>query len=193
MRVALRSPDGHVCGNGDLFERKPERILEDDDAGLLGRDLGEAAVELAPQFRPVSLSRRVRVGGGPSVLEQRLARPGPLTIPDIAARVDRQPVQPGRELRLAAKLLDLDAELRQGFLRRVPRIFRIAKQMARELLHPRCVPFAESLESSRVTAFRSCHKDRIPHPPKARKTFRTASPRGLTPAATWQLHLCALV
>ena len=80
-----------------------------------------------------------------------------------------------------------------GFLCCVPSIFRIAKQMASELLHARCVPFAESLEGPRVPVFRSFHQDRIAQPRIGKWSFRTGGLRDLTPAATWQLHLCALV
>src|SRR6185312_2168685 len=97
-------------------------------------------------------------GGGSSILEQRLASTSPLAVPHVSTGVDRQPVQPGRELRLAAELLDLDAELRQRLLCRVACILRVAKQVARELLHARRVPLAEHLESSRVTVFRSFHQ-----------------------------------
>ena len=161
MRVALRRPDGHVGGGRDLLEREAERVLQNDDAGLFRRDLCKAAVQLAAQLRPVGLSRRIRVGGGPSILEQRLAGSSPLPVPHVSTGVDRQPVQPGRELRLAPELLDLDAELRQRLLRRIACILGIAKQMARELLHARRVPLAERLESPRIAVFRSFHQDRI--------------------------------
>ena len=118
MRVALRRSDGHVGGSRDLFEREPERVLQNDDSGLFGRDLCQTTVQLAAQLRPVGLSHRIRIGRGPSILEQRLAGSSPLPVPHIATGVDRQPVQPGRELRLAPELLDLDAELRECFLRR---------------------------------------------------------------------------
>ena len=139
----------------------PPAVATSDLARLFGRDLCQTAVQLAAQLRPVGLSRRIRVGGGSSILEQRFAGSGPLPVPHVSTGVDRQPVQPGRELRLASELPDLDAELRQCFLRRVARVLGIAKQMARELLHARGVPLAERLESPRVAVFRSFHQDRI--------------------------------
>ena len=69
MRVALRRPDGHVGGGGDLLERKAERVLQHDHSGLVGRDLRKTAVQLAAELRPVGLSRRIRVRGGAPVLE----------------------------------------------------------------------------------------------------------------------------
>src|SRR5207244_11815033 len=80
MPVALRRSDGHVRSDGDLFEREPERIFEDDDAGLLGRDLRKTAIELAAQLRSVGLPGGIRVGRGSTVLEQRLTGPGALPV-----------------------------------------------------------------------------------------------------------------
>ena len=102
-------------------------------------------------------------------------------------------MQPGCELRLAPELPDLDAQLRERFLRRVACVLVIAKQMARELLHARRVPFAERLESLRVTVFSSFHEDWIAQPRIGKMPFPTGGLRDLTPAAAWQLHLCALV
>src|SRR5580765_5365908 len=117
MGVALGRPDRHPGGLGDLLERETERILQDDDARLLRRDLREAAVQLAPQLGAVGLARWIRVGGGAAILEQRLAGARTLPVRDVAAGVDRQPVKPRRELRLPAELLDLDAELCERLLR----------------------------------------------------------------------------
>jgi hypothetical protein len=161
MRIALRRPDGHVGGSRDLLEREPERVLQNDDTSLFGRNLCQAAVQLASQLGPVGLARRIGVGRGSSIFEQRLTCASPLPVPHVSTGVDRQPVQPGRELRLAAELLDLDAELRQRLLCRIACILRIAKQVARELLHSRRVPLAEHLEGPRVAVFRSFHQDRI--------------------------------
>ena len=36
MRVALRRSHGHAGDGRDLLERKAERVLQDDDAGLFG-------------------------------------------------------------------------------------------------------------------------------------------------------------
>ena len=173
--------------------RRAERVLQNDDARLLGRDLCQAAVQLASQLRPVGLSRRIRVGGRPPILEQRLAGSSPLPVPDVSAGVDRQPVQPGRELRLAPKLLDLDAELRQRLLSRVARILGIAKQMAGELLHAGRVSLAERLESPshrRLSLFSPGSDHSAAH---RQGPFQTGGLCDLTPAPAWQLHLSALV
>ena len=98
MRITLRRPDGHVGGSRDLLEREPERVLQNDHTSLFGRDLCQAAVQLAAQLGPVGLASRIRVGGCSSILEQRLAGSSPLPVPHVSAGVDRQPVQPGRKL-----------------------------------------------------------------------------------------------
>ena len=56
---------------------------------------------------------------------------------DVLARVDDEPVQPGRELRLAAELTDADAELHQRLLRRVARVLGVAQHVQRDLLDAR--------------------------------------------------------
>ena len=90
MRVALRRPDRHVGRGGDLLERKAERVLEHDDARLVGAISARQRVQLAAQLGAVGLARRIRVRGGAPVLEQRLAGAGALAARDVTARVDRQ-------------------------------------------------------------------------------------------------------
>ena len=157
------------------------------------RDLREAAVQLAPQLRAIGLARRIRVGGGAAVLEQRLAGARTLPVRHVAAGVDRQPVEPRCELGFPAELLDLDAELCQRFLRGVPRIFRVAQQMAGQLFNAWGVPLAEHRQCLRIAVFCSFHQDRIAQPCVDEGPFRTGGLLNWTAAAARQLHLCALV
>ena len=83
---------------------------------------------------------------------------------DVAAGVDDEPVQPGRELRLAAELLDPHAELRERLLRRVLRILRIREQVPRQPLDPRRVARAERLERPGVAVLCARDQDRIAQP-----------------------------
>ena len=69
-----------------------------------------------------------------------------LRLREVLAGVDDEPVQPGRERRLAAELADADDELRERVLRRVARVLGVAQQVQRELLDPRRVPLAERRE-----------------------------------------------
>jgi len=52
-------------------------------------------------------------------------------------------VQPGGELRIAPKLAQADAELRERILRCVPSVLAIRQEVARETLDARCVPLAQ--------------------------------------------------
>ena len=61
----------------------------------------------------------------------------PLPLSHVAARIDNEPVQPRRELRLAPELPQADAELRERLLRSVARILRIAEEASREPLDTR--------------------------------------------------------
>src|SRR6478736_9132161 len=161
MRVALGRPDGHAGSSCDLFERVAEGVLEDDHLRLLGRDARERVAELSSQLGDAYPAGRVVLDIGPELLGQRIVEARPLSLGDIAARVDHQPVQPGGELGLAAELLEPDAELRQRLLRGVARVLRVAQEMPREPLDPRRVPNAERLESASVAGFRAGHENRV--------------------------------
>src|SRR5262249_26279167 len=107
------------------------------------------------------------------------------------ACVDRQPVQPRRELRLSPELADPCAELRERFLGGIACIFAVAQQMERELLDTGCVTLAERLECSRVPVFCPFDQNRIAQPSVDQCPFR---PEGLfdwTAATTRQLHPAA--
>src|SRR5204863_2212643 len=92
---------------------------------------------------------------------ERLVRAGALALGDISARVDDEPVQPGRELRLAAKLLEPHAQLRKRVLRRVAGILGIAQEMPRQALDPRRMAGAARVESARVPVLRALDEDRV--------------------------------
>src|SRR5262245_43004690 len=98
------------------------------------------------------------------VLEERLASSHTLPVRHVAAHVDRQPVQPRGELRLAAKLADAGAQLGERLLRRIAGVLRIAEEVERKLLDARRVPLAERLERLRITVFCAFDQDRIAQP-----------------------------
>jgi biotin-[acetyl-CoA-carboxylase] ligase BirA-like protein len=79
----------------------------------------------------------------------------------VEARVDDEPVQPRRELRTAAKLLQAHADLCERLLRGVARIVGIAQDLAREPLHFRRVAGEQRLERLPVAILRTLHKDRV--------------------------------
>ena len=80
MRVALCGPNGHARARSDLLERQPERVLQHDDARVVRRDLAQTAVQLAAQLRTVGLPRRIEVRRRATILEQRLAGTGTLSV-----------------------------------------------------------------------------------------------------------------
>ena len=190
MRVALRGADGHPGCSGDLFEGQTDRVFQDDNPRLVGRDLTEAAVELAPELGPVGLTGGIGVRRRATILEQRLAG---LTFGHVAASVDRQAVQPRRELRLAAELADPRAELGKCLLGRIPGILGIAQEVPGKLFHSRGMAFAERRQRVPVAVFCSSHQNRIAQPGIDQRPFRAEGLGNWTAAATGQLHLCALV
>lgn len=189
MGVALRGPNRHAGALRNLFKGQTERILEDDDARMVGSDLAETPVQLAAQLRAVCFLRRIEVGRGAPILEQRLARTGALAVRNVAARIDGEPVQPGRELRLAAKLPDPCAQLRERILRRVARVLGIAQQMRCQLLDPRGVALAQHREGLCIAVLCSCHQNRIAQPLVDEWPFRTEGLPDLTAATSGQLHV----
>ena len=84
-----------------------------------------------------------------------------LPVGHVAARIDDEPVQPRRELRLAAELAEPDAELRERLLRGVARVLGVAQQMAREPLDARRVASAQRLERGGVAVLRAGDEDRV--------------------------------
>src|SRR5215469_15844973 len=104
MSVTLRRSDRHAGSCRNLLERVAECVLEDDHLRLFGRDTCERVAELPPQLGDANAASRVVLEVGAELLGKRLVRPRPLAFRDITARIDDEPVQPGRELRLAAEL-----------------------------------------------------------------------------------------
>jgi len=164
MRVTLRRADGHPGRFGDLLERVAERILQEHDLCLLRRDAGERVTELAAKLGVARDARGVVVRPRLEVVGERLVRPCLPPLGRVAAGVDDEPVQPGRELGLAAKLLEPDADLRERLLGRVGGVLRVAEQVPREPLDLRSVPREQGLERPRVAVLRPRHEDGIAQP-----------------------------
>ena len=188
MRVALRRPDGHCGERRDLLEGEVETVLQHDDLRLGGSDPRELAAELAPEIRTGGRGRRVAVSRDTQILDERLAAADALAVGDVAARVHDQPVQPCREQRIAAKLLDANADLGERLLGGVTRILAVCEQVCREALDRGRMPLAENGEGTPVTVFGSLDEDGIT------ETLVDERPRGprvlpdLTALATGRLH-----
>ena len=79
----------------------------------------------------------------------------------VETRVDDEPVQPRRELRAAAELLQPNAHLRERLLRGVVSVVGIAQDVTRKPLHSRLVPGEERLERLRVAVLRARDEHRV--------------------------------
>jgi hypothetical protein len=152
--MALGRADGHAGGGRDFLERVAESVPEDDHLGLLVRDAGKRVAELSPELADPYSAGGIVLDVGAELVGQWIVDARPLPLGHVAARIDHQSVQPRRELRLAAELLETDAELRQRLLGGVARVLGIAQQTPSQLLDPRRVPARrrpsrESRESGR--------------------------------------------
>ena len=134
-----------------------------DHLRLRRRDLGQRA-PARRELGDLGRARGVAVGRFAAVLLERLAAPRKLTLGDVAAGVDDEPVQPGRERGLAAELRQLDAELCERVLGGVARVLAVTQQMVRQPLDARRVPLAERCQRAPIAVFRSLHQNRVAQP-----------------------------
>jgi hypothetical protein len=79
----------------------------------------------------------------------------------VAARVHDEPVQPGRELRFAAELLQARADLDQRLLRSVPRLLEIAYQLGGKAVDPGRIALDQCVERAPVAVGRLVDELRI--------------------------------
>lgn len=159
MGVALRRADGHAGRIGDLLERVAERVLQQHDLRLLGRHARKGGAKLAPQLGVARDVRGILAGLQVIVEGHRRARLAPFR--RVETGVDDDPVQPRRELRTAAKLLQADADLGESLLRRVAGIVRVAQDLPCEPLDLRRVACEQRLERLPVSVFRPLDEDRV--------------------------------
>ena len=118
----------------------------------------------AASRQPVTAATGSPSRAGRSSASERLGTPGRARLREVLAGVDDEPVQPGRELRLAPELADADDELRERVLCGVACVLRVAQQVQRELLDPRRVALAERCERRSVASLRARHEDRVGQP-----------------------------
>src|SRR5205085_8925455 len=130
-----------------------------------------------PELRDPDATDRVVLDVGAKLVRERLVRARPLPLCHVAARVDDEPVQPRRELRLSAELTQPHTELRERLLRRVARVLRIPQQVPRELLDPRRVTSADHLECLGVAGLRAPHENGVAQALVIERALRT---QGLT-------------
>jgi biotin-[acetyl-CoA-carboxylase] ligase BirA-like protein len=188
MRVALRGSDRHPLAHRDLLEGEAQRVLEDDHARLLLREAGQARPELVPELGEVCLPGRIRVACHALVVEQRLTAAHALAIGDVVAGVDHEPVEPGRELRIAAKLAQPQTELGERLLGGIARVFGICEDLCSQSLDARSVPLAQRRERDRVAVFCSPDQDRVTQPLVDERLLGPRVLTNLTALAQRRLH-----
>src|SRR3954454_8066713 len=159
--MALGRPDRHAGGGRDFLERVAESVLEDDHLRLLVRDPRQRVAELSPELADPHAAGGIVLDVGAELVGQRIVAARALPLGHVAARVDHEPVQPRRKLRLAAELLETDAELRQRLLRGVARVLGIAQQTPPQPLDSRRVPDTKRFECLVVTGLRASHENRV--------------------------------
>lgn len=104
---------------------------------------------------------RIAFGAGTKIVGERLVPALRSTLGGIATCVHDETVKPRGELRVAAELLQPDAELRERLLRCVARVFGVAKEMPSKPFDLRRMPFAQRGERELVAVLRPRHEDRI--------------------------------
>ena len=159
MRVTLRRSDGHAGGFGDLLERVPERVLQQHDLRLLGRNTGECQAQLAAQLGVACVA--CRIVPGLQMRAERFVDPSLPAFRRIKACIHDEPVQPRRELRAAPELLQSHADLGERLLCGIARVVGIAQELTREPFHFRRMPGEQHFERLPVAVLRALDEDRV--------------------------------
>ena len=134
VRMTLGRPDRHAGGLGDLLERVAERVLEHHDSAPAAARRPRASRRARAGAGHAGRAHRIVLGPRAQVVREGLVQAHRATLGGVTARVDDEPVQPGGELRVAAELLQADAELGESLLRGVARVLGIAQEVPREAL-----------------------------------------------------------
>jgi biotin-[acetyl-CoA-carboxylase] ligase BirA-like protein len=161
VRMALGGADRHPRRLGDLLEGVAECILQQHDLCLRRRDVGERVAELTSQLRDSGGALWIVLGCREHVLGQHLVLARLAALGSIDARVEHEPVQPGRELCITAELRQADAHFRECLLCGVACVLGITKHVAREPLDLRRVAREQRLERLSVAVFRARDEHRI--------------------------------
>lgn len=141
-----------------------------------------------PKLREIGLSGGIPLARHALVIEQRLAAPHALPVGDVPAGVDHEPVEPGRELRFAAKLAQADAQLGERLLSGVASVLRVGEHLRGKALDPGSVPLAERRQRLAVTVLCSLDQDRITEPLVDERPFGPRVLSNLTALAERRLH-----
>ena len=155
MDVALGRPDGHAGDPADLLVREPEDVAEDDHEALVRRETRQGLGKLTAGVGEERGPRGIAVLTGRSLVDlERLVLADALAGEPVAARVHDEPVEPCRELRVAAELLEAGAKLHERLLGSVTRLLDIAQHLPGEALHAWRMPLDEGVERPSVAVRR---------------------------------------
>ncbi len=141
-----------------------------------------------PELGKVCLPGRIRVACHALVVEQRLAAAHALAIGDVVAGVDHEPVEPGRELRVATKLAQPQTELGERLLGGIARVFGICQHLRGQSFDPRSVPLAQRRQRDRVAVSCSPDQDRVTQPLVDERPLGPRVLTNLTALAQRRLH-----
>ena len=151
MGVALSGADRHARRYRDLLEREAERVFQYENPCLGHGKLGQDVTEIGAELRQLGLAfgceaRRDAHG----LLEVCVASRGTL-LRDITARIERQPMEPGRERGLATKLGELHTEFGESVLGGVACVLGVSEHMRGQTADAWGVAGAECSEGLGVT------------------------------------------
>ena len=152
------------------------------------REAGETLSELVPKLCEVGFSGRVGIARDALVVEQRLTAAHALAVGHVVTRVDHEPVEPGRELRIAAELAQPQAELGQRLLSCVASVLGIGEHLRRETRDARSVPLTERRQRRRIAVFCSLDQDRVTQPLVDERPLGPRVLPNLTALAQRRLH-----
>jgi BirA family biotin operon repressor/biotin-[acetyl-CoA-carboxylase] ligase len=149
--IALGRADRHLRHARDLRVREPEGVPQHDRRPLIRRQPGERLCDVSAEVGQRREARGVGLVVRSTVLHRERLRPANALERDpVAAGVDDEAVEPGGELRLAAKLAQARTKLDERFLRGVPRLFKVTEDLRGEPVNPRRVTLDEHVEGLSV-------------------------------------------
>src|SRR5262249_7152393 len=127
------------------------------------------------------------------VLGQRLRPPLPARLGEVLARVHHQPVQPGRELRLALELPHALHELHERLLSGVACVLGVAQHVLRDAVNTVRMALTQRGQGKLVSVFCTSHQDGVGKPLVDERRVRPQVTDDSTAAAAGRLHAPTLV
>ena len=133
MQSRAGRPDRDAEGLGDLGQRQPEVVVQDEDSPVLDRHAPEGAIER------IALDDRDKAVGTDRPVDRQdpdVGRPRPTTPGLGVAGMDEHPTQPGLEAGRVAECRELTPGGDEGALQGVLREVGVAQDPGRDRVHP---------------------------------------------------------